>query len=64
MTGVPVKVSTKVAIGSIDGKLTAYAGTRGPLAIEAGFDLGVRMKIHLSGRVENKSDEADRETLS
>jgi hypothetical protein len=29
---IPVKVSTKVAIGSIDGKLTAYAGTRGPLA--------------------------------
>jgi hypothetical protein len=29
---IPVKVSTKVAIGSIDGKLTAYSGTRGPLA--------------------------------
>lgn len=29
---IPVKVSTKVAIGSIDGKLTSYSGTRGPLA--------------------------------
>lgn len=28
---IPVKVSTKVVIGSIDGKLTAYAGTRGPI---------------------------------
>jgi hypothetical protein len=29
---IPVKVSAKVAIGSIDGKLTSYAGARGPLA--------------------------------
>ena len=29
---IPVKVSTKVVIGSIDGKLTAYSGTRGPIA--------------------------------
>lgn len=28
---IPVKVSTKVAIGSIDAKLTGYSGLRGPL---------------------------------
>ncbi|MEO5929967.1 MAG: DUF3108 domain-containing protein [Candidatus Kapaibacterium sp.] len=29
---IPVKVSTKVAIGSIEGKLSSYSGTRGPIA--------------------------------
>lgn len=29
---IPVKVSTKVVIGSIDGSLTKYSGTRGPIA--------------------------------
>jgi hypothetical protein len=29
---IPVKVSTKVVIGSIDGELTSYSGTRGPIA--------------------------------
>jgi hypothetical protein len=29
---IPVKVSTKVAIGSIDAALTGYSGLRGPLA--------------------------------
>jgi hypothetical protein len=29
---IPVKVSTKVLIGSIDGELTGYSGTRGPVA--------------------------------
>lgn len=29
---VPVKVSTKIAIGSIDAKLTGYSGLRGPLS--------------------------------
>ncbi|MBS1910759.1 MAG: DUF3108 domain-containing protein [Bacteroidetes bacterium] len=29
---IPVKVSTKVVIGSIDGELTGYSGTRGPIA--------------------------------
>jgi len=29
---IPVKVSTKVVIGSIDGKLASYSGTRGPVA--------------------------------
>lgn len=29
---IPVKVSTKVVIGSIDGELTKYEGTRGPVA--------------------------------
>jgi len=28
---IPVKVSTKVIIGSIDGELTSYSGTRGPV---------------------------------
>lgn len=28
---IPVKVSTKVVIGSIDGELTSYSGTRGPV---------------------------------
>jgi hypothetical protein len=29
---IPVKVSTKVLIGSIDGELTGYSGVRGPIA--------------------------------
>jgi hypothetical protein len=29
---IPVKVSTKVLIGSIDGSLVSYAGVRGPIA--------------------------------
>jgi len=29
---IPVKVSTKIAIGSIDAKLTSYSGLRGPLS--------------------------------
>jgi hypothetical protein len=28
---IPVKVSSKVVIGSIDGELTSYSGTRGPV---------------------------------